>query len=67
MEPPDESKEEKEPRKTEELCEGFTRRKAKITNCYWLVLHLCLHTVTVHYEYVANPVGGRMHQHIAKV
>lgn len=59
MEPPDESKGEKERRKTEKLYEDFTRRKAKITHGYWLVLHLCLHT---HTQYSMNRVGGGIHK-----
>lgn len=47
MEPPDESKEKKEQWKIEKPYEDFTRRKSKITNTYWLVFHLCLHTLTV--------------------
>lgn len=43
MEPPDESKEEKEQWKIEKPYEDFTRQKSKITNTYWLVFHLCLH------------------------
>lgn len=54
MEPPDESKEEKEQRETEEPYEDFTRWKAKITNGCWLVFQLCLtHTLTILYETVA--------------
>lgn len=58
MEPPDESKEEKEQRETEKLYEDSIRQKAKITHGYWLVLHLCLHALTMLYMYenVANLV-----------
>lgn len=37
-------------------------RKAKITNGYWLVFQLCLHTLTVQYENVSRQVGGRTHK-----
>lgn len=64
MEPPDESKEEKEQRKTE--AKYFTKRKAKITNGYWLVFQLCPRTLTVQYKHVARQIGGRTHKLTAR-
>lgn len=53
-------KHKKEQRKTEKLYEDFTRQKAKITSGYWLLLHLCFHTLTKQYENVADLVGSRV-------
>lgn len=58
MEPPDESKEEREQDNAEEPYEDFTRRKEKITSGFWLVFHLCLHMLTIQYENAANVFVG---------